>query len=426
MTEPVVPRMSSEPRTSSKPRRSLSTRARWSVPAVVAVAVAAAFAAPPLLASADDSGLPDITAEQLVSAVAAADPTPLSGTVVYTARLGLPEIPFGKVGGANPVALLGGSSTMRVWTDGTTRSRVSLLGDLSEYSVVRDGASAWTYSSSDDAVVHYTLDAADQARYDAAAADLRAGTAPGVGGDLPTPDEAARAALAQAEQFSTVTLDKQTTIAGRGAYQVIVTPKSTGTLVARITVAIDAKTSTPLRVQVWSTRDARTPALEIGFTDVSFRTPDDAVLAFSAPSGATVKEVVVPLPDATDAPDVHDATAPDGFAVTGTGWESVATLTGVDVGGLIAGDTAALATVPGAKPTIGSKSAQDLLDEFSSSDGESRHSATSLDTGALYDQLTTAVPEGRLLSSTLLSILVTNDGRVLIGSVPPETLRAMA
>ena len=26
----------------------------------------------------------------------------------------------------------------------------------------------------------------------------------------------------------------------------------------------------------------------------------------------------------------------------------------------------------------------------------------------------------------LLSILVTNDGRVLVGSVPPETLRAMA
>jgi hypothetical protein len=49
-----------------------------------------------------------------------------------------------------------------------------------------------------------------------------------------------------------------------------------------------------------------------------------------------------------------------------------------------------------------------------------------LDTTALYDQLTTEVPEGRLLSSSLLSVLVTTDGRVLVGAVPAETLRGMA
>ena len=90
--------------------------------------------------------------------MASAEPSPLSGTVVYTARLGLPELPFGDVGGANPVALLGGSSTMRVWSDGGERSRVALLGATSEYSVVQDGPEAWTYSSTDDAVVHYSLE----------------------------------------------------------------------------------------------------------------------------------------------------------------------------------------------------------------------------------------------------------------------------
>ena len=49
-----------------------------------------------------------------------------------------------------------------------------------------------------------------------------------------------------------------------------------------------------------------------------------------------------------------------------------------------------------------------------------------LDTSALYGQLTTAVPEGRLLTSALLSVLVTNDGRVLVGAVPAETLQALA
>ena len=50
----------------------------------------------------------------------------------------------------------------------------------------------------------------------------------------------------------------------------------------------------------------------------------------------------------------------------------------------------------------------------------------SLDTSALYDTLTTAVPEGRLLQSALLSVLVTDDGRVLVGAVPGATLQALA
>ncbi len=407
--------------------RTLSPRARWAVPAVTAVVVAAAFAAPPLIASAGDEGLPAVTPEQLLAQVAQAEPSPLSGTVVYTARLGLPEIPFAEAGGADPIALLGGSSTLRVWSDGTDRSRVALLGATSEYSVVQDGLQAWTYSSADDEAVHYSLSAADQARAEA----LTTGARPPVAGDLPTPDEAATAVLADAEQFSTVTLDNQATIAGRAAYQLVVTPTSTDTLVARVVVGIDAQTSTPLRVQVWSTQDASAPALEIGFTDVTFAMPDDAVLAFSPPAGADVKEVVVPLPDTTGThpepgTDPGTAALPEGVTVSGTGWATVVEATGLDVAGLVAGDPAALTSVPGAGHTFGSESAQDLIGEFVPEDGSGHPGSFSLDTSALYDQLTTKVPEGRLLSSTLLSVLVTDDGRVLVGAVPPETLRAQA
>ncbi len=411
-------------------RRTLSPRARWAVPAVAAVAVATAFVAPPLLASAD-ADLPDVTAEQLVAAVAAAEPTPLSGTVVYTARLGLPELPVTEMTGADPLALLGGSSTLRVWTDGTDRSRISLLGSTSEYSVVRDGAQAWTYSSSDDEAVHYALSAADQARYDALAAQLAAGDLPGVAGDLPTPEEAAQAALAEAGTTSTVTLDQESTIAGRGAYQLVVTPTSDATLVDRVVIAVDAETSAPLRVQVWSTSDDSAPSLEVGFTDISFTTPDDAVLAFSAPAGATVKEVEVPLPAAGDVQDhgtrdPADGTLPEGVTVSGSGWDSVVELAGVDVAGLVAADPAALDSLPGADRAMGSGAAQDLIGEFVPQDDSGTPTGPELDTSALYDQLTTAVPEGRLLSSTLLSILVTDDGRVLVGAVPADALRAMA
>lgn len=430
--------LSSDSSDSTPPRSGLrSPRARWAVPGVVAVAVVGAFLAPPLLASADEADLPDLTPEQLLTTVAEATPVPMSGTVVYTARLGLPELPIAEISGADPIALLGGSSTLRVWTDGTERSRVALLGATSEYSAVQDGPEAWTYSSSDDEVVHYALSAADRARFDALAADARAGTLPELSGAaLPTPAAAATAALARAEEFSTVTLGTETTVAGRDAYQLIVTPKSGETLVEKIVVAVDAETSTPLRVQAWSTQDAKAPALEIGFTDISFRAPEDSVLAFSAPVGASVKDVIVPLPapeeiEAAKAEAAAGAVAPDkalpeGVTVTGTGWETVTELSGLNVAGLISGDAAALPTVPGAERIIGSDSAQDLIEEFVPSDGTGSPAMMSLDTSALYDQLTTAVPEGRLLSSTLLSVLVTTDGRILAGAVPADTLRALA
>ena len=44
----------------------------------------------------------------------------------------------------------------------------------------------------------------------------------------------------------------------------------------------------------------------------------------------------------------------------------------------------------------------------------------------LLDQLTTRVPQGRLLSTALVSVLLTDDGRVLVGAVPPEALQAAA
>lgn len=427
---------STEPAVHPAPGTSLRTRAPWAVPVGVAVAVAAAFAAPPLLASAGDENLPDVTVAELLTRVAEAEPTPVTGTVVYTARLGLPELPVSEATGADPLALLGGSSTLRVWSDGAERSRVSLLGTASEYSVVHDGPEAWTYSSVDDEVVHYTLDDEGRARYAEAAEAAREGARPEVAGSLPTPEELARTVLTRAEEHSTVSLDAPTTVAGRAAYQVVVTPRSTGTLVARVVVAVDAGTSAPLRVQVWSTQDPDVPALEVGFTDVAFSAPDAGVLDFSAPAGAEQREVVVPTPpgaadaervaqeklselDLTEVPDPA-AALPPGVTVTGEGWDAVTQVVDVDVAALLAGDAPA-ADVQ--ERILGSERAQDLIGEFR---GDGEHGDLDLDVSVLYEQLTTEVPEGRLLSSTLLSVLVTTDGRLLVGAVPAETLRDLA
>lgn len=397
------------------PRPSLLT-SPWAVPAAVTAAVALTVLAQPLLASAGSSDLPERSAEELVAAALEAEPAALSGTVVHTARLGLPDMMFTEATGADPISLLGGSSTLRVWTDGEERSRVALLGTMSEWSVVTDGPEAWTYSSSADEVVHYSVNDADRARLEAMGEEARA-EALARRAELPTPQEAAAEVLDRVEEHSTVAVDSQTTVAGRDAYQLIVTPTTDGTLVDRVVLALDGETLTPLRVQTWSVQDASAPAVEVSFTDVDFGTPSDSVLAFSAPAGAAQRDVVVPLPSDEDltAGEKPEVERP---AVTGTGWETVVELSGMDLAMMMAGDPAALTGSP--ERFAGSAEAQELMGEFVP-DHEG-----GLDMLALYEELTVAVPEGRLLSSALLSVLLTDDGRILVGAVPAETLRAMA
>ncbi|WP_235866255.1 hypothetical protein [Serinibacter arcticus] len=192
-------------------------------------------------------------------------------------------------------------------------------------------------------------------------------------------------------------------------------------------------------------RDSAAPALELAFTDVTMEAPSDAALAFSTPAGATVQEKVIGAADlagaeagaATDTeagavdPGSFDPSTmtpgavppdflPEGISITGQGWATVVERSGVDVAGLIAGDPAAIADDLADSPWAG-RPAEDLAQEFAG-DG----TGFALDGTALYEQLTTPVDGGRLLSSALLSVLVTDDGRVLVGSVPADTLLATA
>lgn len=395
----------------------ISRNARWGVPTLAVAAVVAGFALQPLLASASTADLPETTPEQLIATVMAAEPQPLSGTVVYTADLGLPNVSelaemsgiAGAVTPARPADLLAGTSTLRVWTDAASRSRVTLEGGTSEFSVVHDATQAWTYSSVDQSVTHYTLD--DPARL----AELEHAEVP-VPEDLPTPTQAADDLLTQLGQYSTLTLDATTTVAGRAAYQLVLTPKSTTTLVGRVTVAIDGETSTPLKVAVWSRADAQNPAVELGFTDVTFATPSDQVLTWSTPAGATVTEVVVPLP--TDAELAEAAAEAQDQAptvtVTGTGWDQVLTVTGLPV--------AELTGTPGTtdRPT-GGHPLPELAQEYAQMPEEMPQL-----TQSLLEGLSTEVDGGRLISSSLVSVLLMDDGRVLVGAVAGDVLVAAA
>ncbi len=496
-------------------RPGLRPRARWAVPGVAAVAVAAAFAVPALASASDGADLPDITPAELLAAVAQADQQPLSGTVVYTARLGLPEVPLADMANAGPAALLGGSTTIRVWSDGAERSRTALLGATSEFSVVQDGVEVWTYASADNTVVHYAPSAEDAAALDALLGDHATDLGPAT---LADPDALATSILQAVEEYSIVTMDADTTVAGRDAYQLVVTPEDAETLVGRVVVAVDGETSMPLRLQVWSTQDADAPALEVGYTDLSYDAPDPAVLEFSVPVGAAVQEVEIPVPDLgslaemsgadlppglegladvelTDLQGLADlepgeleqrlgvdpaeleriaglegperiaamqellagvdlgalgvdglddvdlssvdlaaleadaqaggtgAGAPEGVRVLGKGWATVLELSDLEGHRLDPAAAGAEPTEPGdPAATPGEQSAEDLFAELDQS-LQGMHDGADVD---LFDTLATRVPEGRLITSALLSILMTDDGRVLVGAVPGDALRELA
>ena len=117
----------------------------------------------------------------------------------------------------------------------------------------------------------------------------------------------------------------------------------------------------------------------------------------------------------------------EGVRVIGSGWETVVELSGmadhaadvVDPAGASDAEDAAPVD-PDALP--GGASAEDLFAELDQS-MQGMHDGTDVD---LFTTFAQEVPEGRLVTSALLSILVTDDGRVLVGAVPGDVLRALA
>ena len=203
-------------------------------------------------------------------------------------------------------------------------------------------------------------------------------------------------ALAALDETTEVTTSGVARVADRPVYELILTPRQSDTLVDRVVIAIDAETSVPLRVQVFSTVMPE-PAYEIGFTSVDFARPDASVFAFTPPPGAIVTEH-----SATEDMTAREGRQPksggsDEPTVVGTGWSQVV------VGALPADELAAVAA-----------------------DGNEASSA-GLDAAAMLAALpraTGAWGEGRVLTGTLVSAIVTDDGRFAIGAVAPETLGA--
>jgi outer membrane lipoprotein-sorting protein len=339
---------------------------RW-LPAVVAPVVIAGVVTVPLVAAATPPDLPSKSAQQVLELVAQAkDITGFSGTITQRSDLGLPTIPSTGAGThsstASALDLVSGNHTAQVEVAGGTKERIAVLDSAAERDVIRDGTSVWVWNSKTSAATHITA---------------TGGAEPGTAEPTTTPAAVAQELLAKVDGTTTVTVDTAQSVAGRDAYTLVLTPRSTATTIGSVRIAVDAQTGLPLDVQVIAS-GASSPAFETGFTDISYTVPAASRFEFTPPSGAKVTTKTVTPGARTGSPT--SGTKP---TVDGSGWASVLSLAASEVPSDLASN-----------PTV--------------------------------TQLTTPVAGGRVLHTALVNVLLTDDGRVLAGAVPVATLESAA
>jgi outer membrane lipoprotein-sorting protein len=329
---------------------------------VVLASPAGAGEAPP--------ALPPVSAEALVESVLNTDAIPaLAGSVAVENNLGLP-IPGVPKSGDDGDAI-------QVWSDGTGKGRLAVAGREGETTIVDDGATVWVWNSAERSVtkVPHQEGIAEKP----------------VEGKFADPAAAAKELVTAMRQDSAVSVDGTARVAGRPVYQLVLAPKPTEkTLLREIRVSVDSELRIPLQLEVLANGQAD-PAVKVGFTEFTSGAQDPELFTFTPPAGATVSEEEVP--EQVHGKSVDDWMAKADLKTVGRGWDVVAT-------GKVPAD--ALAAAEG----MSRENGQDvfaLLGTF----GKEVHG----DFGTGY-----------VISASVGTALITEDGRVAIGAVPEQVV----
>jgi len=395
---------------------------RWIPAAAVPALIGAGVLAGSIPASAGNP-LPGKTPEQVLAMVGGHRTMAFSGTLQQSSELGLPELsstgpsgPASAGGTASIAELLTGEHTARVFVDGPAKVRIQVVDRLAERDLIKRDSEVWFYSSKDNTAAHLTLPAF--ARDLPLPSDGPAALPPDAAA-VPTPEELARKLLAKADASTEVTVGPDVEVAGRAAYNLLLQPRTQETLVGQVAIAVDGETGMPLRVSV-NARGQAAPAFQSGFTSLSLTAPDESRFTFVPPPGATVKELPVPTGDhpwpiTSTLPGSPGMVTPDAFAQPeATGPEAT---------------EQARPSHPmsgTAKPTVTGKGWEAVVGFPAAQAGQGAALSEALLEDPFLSQAAAVVPGGRLLSTPLVNVLVTDDGRIFVGMVPPERLQAAA
>jgi outer membrane lipoprotein-sorting protein len=353
---------------------------KW-LPAVLApiLVVAAAIGVPAVANAA--STPPDRTAQQVLALIAGAKDAAYSGTIDQHSDLGLPQLPStgagSSAGGTDATSqlldLLTADHSARVFVDGASKQRLQVLDSLAERDVIRNGSTVWTYDSKTKTATHLTGSrVTGPVTNDPDAQTL-------------SPAKLADRVIQAITPSTDAAVTSTASVAGRSVYQLTLTPKSGSTLVSHVVLSVDAATGLPLKVVV-DARGQKSDAFSVGFRSIDFSTPASSLFQFTPPKGATVTTPKAPAEPGAKTPAAAKHPKP---TVVGTGWDSIIELP--------AGSAPSSST--------GAKAGQQTK---------------------LLNELTTAVAGGRAVQTSLLSILLLDDGRVLVGAVPIASLEAAA
>ncbi len=388
-------------------------RLRWLVPPVVAAVLVGVVGLVPRLAGAQGRPkLAPLSPAALIAKVQTDAPkvSALTGTVQWKPNLGLPDLSGltsagsgsggsgsggSGSGGAGSAAvtslatsLLTAPQTAQVFVDGPDHLRIAVAqgqGETGETDLIRNGSDVWLWQSKSAQVTHTVLGA-----HHSGPSRSSLTSVPGAPAVPPTPQQVASRLLSSLDPSTRVFVLDTAYVAGRPAYELVLAPKSAQSLISDVVIAVDSATGLPLRVQVVS-RSSTTPALEIGYINsISFAPPAASNFAFTAPPGATVRNLASgPTTRGPHPGRSGDASAQPGQAgsptVLGTGWDSIGVIKGVDL------TDRSLATLL--------RTARSVSGSWGS---------------------------GRLLTTSLADALVLPDGTVLVGAVTPQALESAA
>ncbi len=488
-------------------QRQVSGKKLWWASAGTLVVVAGVLAGT-MFANAAGPALPARTPAQLLAEMAhAKPPTAFSGVITENANLGFPSLP--DIAGMNSSTLsaanwISGTHTVDIWYGGPGHLRVAVPVPFGETDLRVNGNEVWLWDSHGQSATHLVLPPrpaiarriavlepgavrrciaplrkrliAARAKGRPALKNVREKLIKCLSGKIPagavrlpasgrigtwamTPQQVAKQLLAAVGPTTSVTVPGTTTVAGQSAYQLVLSPRTSESLIGKIVIDVDSQTYLPLGVQVYA-RGSGIQAFAIGFTQLSLARPAESNFTFTPPAGAHVKTVRL-SPAGLGVPRIvrvigigragklihrvlfplHRVLFPrimrlralrlhllkgrlvklhNGHQVLGKGWLSVTVLPGVSA--LKALTSVGMRAGWSGQTPLSSGKAQAVAG------GQSAAQLRAL----LQVLLNAARPvhgswgKGKLLSTTLFNALITSNGKVLIGAVTPAVLYADA
>jgi outer membrane lipoprotein-sorting protein len=405
---------------------------RWAPAAVVASLIAAGTIVVPMQANAVD--LPDLTPQQ-VMLLMDGEIQGFSGTIVKTSDLGLPPLQMSSMVNEDmieemekklpkgfeefvptlieqnlitqAVELIAGTHKVRVYAS-NEGSRVQILDTMSQRDFIVNKDEFWFYDSRKATAITGKFDLeVDQANVDKAQADAEAKLAEYAASiqlDISNPEAIANYLMERIGETTTVSVGKDHRVAGRTAYQLIAQPNASNSLIESVVISVDSETGMALDVKVYSVEQAE-PAMHVGFESISFDVPDASIFSFTPPAGTTVEIFEAPADLEAELERLKaegasmteeeklaykaqlEANYPDQAKpeLIGEGWESVMYLS----------------AIPSEVP-------MELLEN------------------ELFADLMTTVSGGKVFSTPVMNVLITDSGEVYAGAVTIAFLQEVA